>query len=88
MMELAELEHWIKLAKAASQGNWHTDPLYRGWIFADDNYIATTHRGRESMIVPNADYIAYASPQRVLALIERARERWHTWNVVDKPCGS
>lgn len=61
----------LDLATRASPGEWHLDPDYRGWIFAAGNYIATTHRGRESMIVANARYIAYASPARIKRLLGR-----------------
>lgn len=59
--------------------------MYPGWIFADGkHYIATTHRGRESLIVPNSEYIAYASPERIMELVEMT-QRWGMWKITDAP---
>ncbi len=80
-MAVDELARLFELAGQASQGSWHLDPEYRGWIFAEGKYIATTHRGRDSLVLPNSEYIAYASPERITRLLSN----WRMWTVVDKP---
>lgn len=72
-IDLDELE---RLAKAATPGPWYAGEKNR-WQLHDGRFIRTSHdHSGTAMVVSgggDADFIAAANPETVLALVERVR---------------